>query len=202
LTVENQFGCITTTPPQTIIVRDKTKATFGIIGNSVICTDSSLTVKADLSTAAFYQWIDPRTNETIGSGPILNYKAKKAGQVELKLKVSDGVCPDSSVNVNVATVQNCTLLIPDGFTPKTKNDFINDYYTVFGEGISRIVNMRIYSREGIKAFEKFNFDANRPESGWDGGLYDHGMYILEVEVEYLNNPLMRRKQRAGIYLVR
>lgn len=93
-------------------------------------------------------------------------------------------------------VEKTNIYIPNVIKPGSNQDA---YFTLFsGEGIARIVEMRVYSRGGGLVFERKDFSPNDPIKGWNGrwqGKYvQSGVYPWIVVVEYLDG---RRKQLRG-----
>ncbi|MCU0403180.1 MAG: PKD domain-containing protein, partial [Chitinophagaceae bacterium] len=76
------------------------------------------------------------------------------------------------------------VYIPNAFSPD--GDGINDVLMVRGKGIATVKSFRIFNRFGQVVFEKQNFEANDPSSGWDGrinGVPASGdVYVFTAEV--------------------
>lgn len=97
-------------------------------------------------------------------------------------------------------VTKTSLYFPNIIKPTSNND---DYFTVFaGEGVSQIVQMRVYDRSGGLVFERSNFPPNDPIKGWNGKWKGRrvqaGTYVWVAVVEYLNG---QRKQFSGAVTV-
>lgn len=76
------------------------------------------------------------------------------------------------------------IFIPNAFSPN--GDGLNDYFSVLGQGISRIDHFRIYDRWGKLVFERSDFSPEDKNGRWDGrykgepvpvGIYS---YIVEM----------------------
>jgi hypothetical protein len=85
-------------------------------------------------------------------------------------------------------VKKANVFIPNVIKPGSNQDA---YFTVFaGEGVARVVMMRVFSRSGSLLFEKYNFEPNNPIIGWGGRWRDRyvqpGVYPWQVTVEYLD----------------
>jgi gliding motility-associated-like protein len=116
-------------------------------------------------------------------------------------------CPNPVVTINnniqykleVETIYGCTasdtatytvqcqqdqVYIPNAFSPD--GDGINDILMVRGKGVARVKSFRIFNRFGQVVFEKQNFDANDPGSGWDGRVNgvpaSPDVYVFMAEV--------------------
>ncbi len=61
---------------------------------------------------------------------------------------------------------NENIFIPNTFSPN--GDGVNDIFFPRGTGLNRIRGMKIFNRWGELVFEKSNFYANDPSSGWNG----------------------------------
>lgn len=197
LTVVSNDGCLSTTQPQVITIRTTPSPEFSIVGDSIKCNGQAIVLKAVFENALSYEWVE--NGQKVKAGQIWEIQ-RPLGSYDIGLKVSDGTCADSSYKPSAFTITECTIHIPDVFTPQS-GDNVNDFYTVFGQGISRIKSMRVYNRWGEQLFYKENFVPNQPTLGWDGGLNPPGEYIVEVDVEYLDG-VFSEKKRAGFYLIK
>lgn len=87
--------------------------------------------------------------------------------------------------------------VPNAFTPSNA-DGINDILYIYGEGI-KILRFTIFDRYGELLFE-----SDRQSKGWDGTykgkLMEPGVYIYNVEAEYLDNK--REVYQGSVTLIR
>lgn len=94
------------------------------------------------------------------------------------------------------------LYVPNTFSPN--GDQVNDRFYPRGTGIYNIKSLQVFTRWGQKVFEKYNFQANDIQKGWDGNFngkplnQDAYIYVMEVTCE--NNQIMIYK--GDITLIR
>jgi len=92
-------------------------------------------------------------------------------------------CTDTaSISIRVLC-NNENVFIPNTFSPN--GDGMNDNFFPRGVGLYNIKSMRVFNRWGRVVFEKLNFPANNPASGWDGTyanvLQPAGVYVYVIE---------------------
>lgn len=75
-------------------------------------------------------------------------------------------CTASDTAAYSVICQQDQVFIPNAFSPD--NDGINDVLMVRGKGVAMVKSFRIFNRFGQVVFEKQNFAANDPASGWNG----------------------------------
>ena len=83
----------------------------------------------------------------------------------ITVKNNGGCSAEDNVTV-LATCNSENIFIPNTFSPN--GDGVNDIFYPRGTGLNRIRGMKIFNRWGELVFEKSNFYANDPLSGWDG----------------------------------
>ena len=76
----------------------------------------------------------------------------------------EGCLAETSYQVLVR--QNRAVFVPTGFSPN--GDGNNDLLTVHGQEGSTVLSFKIFDRWGELVFERYNFDVNNLEAGWDG----------------------------------
>ena len=110
-----------------------------------------------------------------------------------------------SATDNVTIFTTCTsenIFIPNTFSPN--GDGANDIFYPRGTGINRIRGMKIFNRWGKVVFERSNFYANDPASGWNGLIKGKkasaDVYVFTIEVICDNNDLV--SQAGNITLLR
>jgi gliding motility-associated-like protein len=90
---------------------------------------------------------------------------------------------------------NKSLYIPNTFSPNGDN--ANDYFYPRGGGLFNIKSLRIFNRWGQPVFQKLNFAANDPSSGWDGKFNGQAapadVYVYIVEVVCTNGTVVTSK---------
>lgn len=98
-------------------------------------------------------------------------------------------------------VEQTNVFFPNAFNPNSNQ---NNYFTLFaGEGVERVLYLRIYNRGGQLVFENRNFLPNDPLTGWNGKwrsrLAPPGLYIWVAEVSFLDGT--RKNYSGGVALV-
>lgn len=93
----------------------------------------------------------------------------------------------ASDNVMVE-VEKTNIYFPNVIKPGSESDA---YFTAFaGEGVSRIVSLQVYSRNGSLVFERNDFQPNAPLQGWggrwDGKVAQAGVYPYLAVIEFLD----------------
>lgn len=78
-----------------------------------------------------------------------------------------GGCVSDREEVTLNVICNgANVFIPNTFSPN--NDGNNDLFYPRGKGVFSIKNLKIINRWGEVVFEKFNFNPNDANAGWDG----------------------------------
>lgn len=115
---------------------------------------------------------------------------------------SEGGC---SATDNVTVFTTCTsenIFIPNTFSPN--GDGVNDIFYPRGTGLNRIRGMKIFNRWGQLVFERSNFYANDPASGWDGSIggkeVSPDAYTFVIEIICDNNDVVM--QQGSITLIK
>ncbi|MEO6220313.1 MAG: PKD domain-containing protein, partial [Ginsengibacter sp.] len=110
-----------------------------------------------------------------------------------------------SATDDVTILTSCTsenIFIPNTFSPN--GDGANDIFYPRGTGINKIRGMKIFNRWGQVVFERSNFYANDPASGWDGVLkgkkVPSDVYTFIIEVICDNNDVV--SQAGNVTLLR
>ena len=103
-------------------------------------------------------------------------------------------------NLSVA-VEQTNIFFPNAFNPNSNQ---NNYFTLFaGEGVGRILYLRVYSRGGQLVYENRNFQPNDPLMGWNGKWRNRiappGLYIWAASVELLDGT--QKNYSGGVALV-
>ncbi len=90
----------------------------------------------------------------------------------------------ATAEVTVSVVcTNENYFVPNTFSPN--GDGMNDVFYPRGRGLARVQSMRVFNRWGQLVFERKNFMANDPSSGWDGKMRgqplpsDAYVYVIE-----------------------
>ncbi len=108
-----------------------------------------------------------------------------------KVQVTDANgCISSRTLTLIVLCNDKNFFIPNTFSPN--NDGANDRFYPRGRGLERIQALRIFNRWGELVFEKRNFPANDPASGWDGtykgksASSDTYVYMIDIICENAN----------------
>ncbi len=114
---------------------------------------------------------------------IQTVRISEATTFAVEVNTSDGCLARDQRTVEV---KKAALYFPNAIKPGSNQDA---YFTVFaGEGVSRIVDMQVYSRGGGLIFERHDFQPNDPLKGWGGrwqGRYvQPGVYLWTAVIEY------------------
>ena len=117
------------------------------------------------------------------------------------LDEASGCVYSDSLTVRVSQDRN--VYPPNAFSPN--GDGINDRFFVNADRSVQQVNfLRIFGRWGQLLFERENFSANDPASGWDGLAngkpLDGQVVVYTMEVTFLDG--MTRKYEGSLTLLR
>ncbi|WAC13951.1 T9SS type B sorting domain-containing protein [Dyadobacter pollutisoli] len=109
----------------------------------------------------------------------------------LQVTDSEQVCKQSA-KVQVY-VKPCGIYAPEAFSPN--HDEQNEVFYVYGNKCVKLIRtMFIYSRWGEVIFQKENFAASDPASGWDGTYHGTltaaGVYPYKIKVELTNGSFL------------
>lgn len=160
----------------TINIIEETPPTVSIIGDSIICLGSSLTLEAN--GFGNFVW---STGDT-GNSTIID----SSQQVTI---ISTNGCGTQAIAIKNITTEDCNIntsvIIPNVFTPN--NDLNNDTFTIKGVNILSM-QAKVYNRWGLLIFEW-----NDINTGWDGKNSSEGTYFYTVEITYINNKTEKYK---------
>jgi gliding motility-associated-like protein len=94
-----------------------------------------------------------------------------------------GCTAEDQVRIEVFC-NNGNVFVPNTFSPN--GDGSNDVFFPRGKGIAGIKNLQIFNRWGQIVFQKFNFDINNPNAGWDGRFngqpVNQDVFVYQMEV--------------------
>lgn len=193
-------GC-TTPISKTVTIREKVKAQFRVVGDSVLCSPAMVQLVNTSLNANTFEWVFSDGQKSSLASPALSFST---GRYTTTLTASfNNVCRDSITVVNAFVTDSCFALFPEVFTPN--NDGIGDQYTLFGTGIKKIHNLKIRNRWNELIFERSDFVPNDNSMGWDG-IYKNqpapnGLYVYEAEIEFLGQK-PKKMPPGHFYLVR
>jgi gliding motility-associated-like protein len=94
------------------------------------------------------------------------------------------------------------FFIPNTFSPN--GDGSNDIFYPRGKGLFRIKSLRVFNRWGEVVFEKREFQANDPSSGWNGTYKGQkpvpDVYVYQVEIYCNNDQLIQLAGNVALIL--
>lgn len=117
----------------------------------------------------------------------------------------EGACPAEASGFAYFDFVKCNVDIPEAFTPN--GDLHGDRYTLFGDGIDRIIFMKIRNRWSEVVFEAQDIPPGSQADGesWDGTKNGKplpaDMYVVEAKVRYKDQS-ESEVIRSNFYLVR
>ncbi len=118
----------------------------------------------------------------------------------ITVKNSHGCAATDTVTIKLICSES-QVFIPTGFTPN--NDGLNDQFSILGQGISKVNNLRIYDRWGTLMFERSNFSIGDKSAAWDGRYkgvqVPLGLYTYFVEMSCSGNTFTRKGTVTVIY---
>ncbi|MFM8486649.1 MAG: gliding motility-associated C-terminal domain-containing protein, partial [Bacteroidota bacterium] len=109
-------------------------------------------------------------------------------QYKVEVKTEVGCRDDATLRLLVD--RSVDVYIPNVFSPD--GDGNNDFFTVFAEQkkVTKIHSLQVYSRWGELLWERFDFDPNIPNIGWDGKHrgqdMNPGVYVYQAEIEFID----------------
>ena len=133
--------------------------------------------------------------------PSITVKPIQSLEYTLRVKNDGGCTAEDKVSVYVLC-NNANIFVPNTFTPN--GDGVNDIFYPRGNGVFKILNLKVFNRWGEVVFEKANFNPNDASSGWDGTFKgkqlspDVFVYMLQVVCD--NNSTLEFK--GNIALIR
>ncbi|NTW33852.1 MAG: gliding motility-associated C-terminal domain-containing protein, partial [Bacteroidetes bacterium] len=142
-----------------------------------ICLGDSITLNASGGSA--YLW---EPSGSLNNSLIANPLAKPTATTTFTVSITENPCvKTASVNI---TVEDCSLKIPNVFTPPgngSEADGVNDEFEIVYDG-NQPYHIVIYNRWGRKMFE-----ANQKHINWDGkapdGLWaSEGVYFYVLDI--------------------
>ncbi len=176
---------------QPVEVRAKPVAKFTAEGDVEQCSPATIRLLATGDNLT-WQWQLSDGQRLTGQQPTV---ALTGGRYDVTLKASyNGACPDSVTTQAALRVLDCSLRVPDAFSPGG----FNPRWTVFGEGIDRLAVLRVRSRWGEIIFEARDIPAGslKPTESWDGTFngvpMPAGAYTYETDVLYKGGTQERK----------
>lgn len=119
----------------------------------------------------------------------------------ITVKNNGGCSAEDDVTI-FTTCNSENIFIPNTFSPN--GDGVNDIFYPRGTGLNRIRGMKIFNRWGELVFEKSNFYANDPLSGWNGLVggkkVTSDVYTFIIDIICDNNEIVM--QHGSITLLK
>lgn len=137
------------------------------------------TISADVTSVTWY----PTSNNFRNIYPGITVKPTVTTDYTVEVENAGGCKAEDRIRVNVVYAR-ADVFVPNAFSPN--GDGVNDVFYPRGTGIFRVRNLRIFNRWGEVVFERSGFQANDPNSGWDGRSRgarlnpDTYIYVMEI----------------------
>lgn len=189
-----------------ITVLPMLRADFSVIVDEDACEPALVKFENHTQAADTWQWefSDGTTTRTSHvKEPLIPFTR---GSYTFHLTASrEGACPSEESKSAYFDFTSCVVEIPEAFTPN--GDLHGDRYTLFGNGIDRIIYMRIRNRWGEVVYEMKDVPAGSQSVGesWDGTKggkpLPADMYVFEAKVRYRDQS-ESDVVRGNFYLVR
>ncbi|MFN4256497.1 MAG: PKD domain-containing protein [Saprospiraceae bacterium] len=117
--------------------------------------------------------------------------AKPFGNQLFKVTVTDVDGCTGTANVLVLVKNDREVYAPNVFSPN--DDGVNDGFTLFTKGVSRIRSLRVFDRWGNAVFARFDFPPNDERNGWQGDFrgktVNPAVFVWYAELEFLDGSL-------------
>jgi gliding motility-associated-like protein len=199
LTAANKIGCSDTLSKNVYVATPPTA--IAVIDPIIISSGSGANLNMNYTgNSISYLWSPSVNLDCIDCPvPFANPRTTTKYSVEVQDKYS-------CVNKGDVTVQvicdDKNFFIPNTFSPN--GDGSNDIFYPRGKGLFRIKSLRIFNRWGEVVFEKREFQANDPSSGWNG-MYKGkkpvpDVYVYQVEIYCNNDQLIQFAGNVALIL--
>ena len=117
--------------------------------------------------------------------------AKPFGNQLFKVTVTDVEGCTGTANVLVLVKNEREVYAPNVFSPN--DDGVNDGFTLFTKGVSRIRSLRVFDRWGNAVFAKLDFPPNDERNGWQGDFrgetVNPAVFVWYAELEFVDGSL-------------
>jgi gliding motility-associated-like protein len=199
LTAANKIGCSDTMSKNIYVATPPTA--IAVIDPIIISSGSGANLNMNYTgNSISYLWSPSVNLDCIDCPvPFANPRTTTKYSVEVQDKYS-------CVNKGDVTVQvicdDKNFFIPNTFSQI--GDGSNDIFYPRGKGLFRIKSLRIFNRWGEVVFEKREFQANDPSSGWNG-IYKGkkpvpDVYVYQVEIYCNNDQLIQFAGNVALIL--
>ena len=131
--------------------------------------------------------------------PSITVKPTESLEYTVRAKNAGGCVAEDKVSVYV-TCNNSNIFVPNTFSPN--GDGANDIFYPRGNGVFKILDLKVFNRWGEIVFEKANFNPNDASAGWDGTFKgkqlppDVFVYMLQVVCD--NNSVLTFKGNIAL----
>ena len=174
---------------------------INIVADPVIILGTGTTIPVTYSPNAMaYSWTPP-TSLSCANCPTPYANPKFTTKYNVLVTDSNGCKSSRDITITVVCNNN-NYFIPNTFSPN--GDGTNDVFYVRGRGLERVQSMRIFNRWGQVVFERMNFQANDPASGWNGMINgkpaDPDVYVFVIELICENATII--PYRGNVALIR
>ncbi len=108
--------------------------------------------------------------------------------IRYQLSLTDSIGCKIEKYTNIAVVRTGKYFLPNVFSPN--GDGINDRLELsFDPSFAKILGVKIFNRWGNLCYQTADFLPNHPPIAWDGNGFPNDLYILLVEVQYLDGSI-------------
>lgn len=184
--IQDEEGCIIT---DTVIVTEPEQITLDLGPDFVLLDGERQAILPDLQNAIppiSYEWTPGDSSLSCFTCPVPIVEGLEEPQ-QFSLRVTDLNGCEAMDNIIVRVEKEDDIYVATGFTPNADgtNDFL---YVQGGEGITSIVEFKVFDRWGKMVFQSTNTSANDPSVGWNGlfqnDVMNNGVYGWIAVVEF------------------
>jgi gliding motility-associated-like protein len=109
------------------------------------------------------------------------------------IEVKDKNGCEAKDNIVVIVKKEDNIYIPTAFSPNNL-DNLNDFFTIYaGKSIKTVRSLQVFDRWGEMMFERFDFQPNVGQIGWDGRLQgrflDPAVFTYKAVIEYVDSRI-------------
>lgn len=113
-----------------------------------------------------------------------------------RLVATDANQCSSSTTAQVNVKEVCLDMVPNAFTPNG-DDTNERFFPLTQPCVKKVLRWTVVNRWGQTVFERFNFEPNKPELGWDGSAHGQAQpmdgYVWFAEFELYNGKKVFKK---------
>lgn len=190
VTASDSNNCFTTTAAAVVQVYQNPTVSIADSAVTIKQGDSYTPVSKTSADVIRWQWLPP-VGLSCNNCAVPVIKPRESAVYSEVVYNQYGCADTASVSIKVLC-NNQNMFIPNTFSPN--GDGMNDYFFPRGVGLYNVKSMRVFNRWGRVVFEKLNFPANNPASGWDGKyngvLQPAGVYVYVIEIVCDNGTVL------------